>query len=351
MIRVCPRCRGFTQNTFLCPRCGVQTHEAEPNGSELAAPILPDPPTIAGAVFVGLLIAQGATYALRHLVSAAVLWYQHWGPEPAFWASFSGTVATQTIQAIALLMAAVFAGAGQSRPLIVGILLGALNALMFLVFQVVVRQPIEPLMYAQPFLQAAIGTIGSIIGARIWQPAPPPPALAAATGPGEESLSIVLPDEPEYLPPEPFPWLRFAVGTIIGIGGTFGARWIRDFVVVAGGGTGHEMQSNFITWQIAVLSQVIGGIIAGANSRQGAIYGFWVGIIAAAFIILVPSLVDMPAPDVSAWILGAGASDSRPAALMIQGIQALFFGFLGGWLGALILPAHTGTRSYVSADR
>jgi hypothetical protein len=344
VIRVCPRCRGLTQDTFLCPRCGVQTHEAENAEGEVAATIAPDPPTVIHGVLIGLLIAQGATYALRHLVSAALLFNQEWGPESAFWATFAGTVTTQTIQAIALLLAAIVAGAGQSRPLFVGVLLGAMNALLFWVFQVVVRQPIEPLMYAQPFFQAAFGTIGSVLGARIWRPAPPPPALAATSGPDEESLSIVLPEESEILLEEPFPWLRFTAATLVAIGGTFGAPWIRDFIVIAAGGTRYEMQSNFITWQIAAFSQIMGGVIAGANSRHGAIYGFWVGILTAAFVIIVPSLADAPAPDVSAWILGGAAVDSRPAALLITGIQLFLFGFLGGWLGALILPAHFGSR-------
>jgi hypothetical protein len=328
----------------LCPRCGVQTNEAENADGDVAGAIAPDPPTVINGVLIGLLIAQGATYALRHLVSAALLFNPVWGAESAFWATLTGTITTQTIQAIALLLAAIVAGAGQTRPLFVGVLLGAMNALLFLVFHVVVRQPIDPLMYAQPFLQAAVGIIGSVVGTRIWRPAPPPPALAAASGPGEEALSIVLPEETAILMAEPFPWLRFTVAILIAIGGTFGARYIRDFVVLASGGTRYEMQSNFITWQIAALAQVMGGIVAGANSRQGAIYGFWVGILTAAFVVLIPSLADTPAPDVSTWILGSSAADSRPAALLITGIQSLLFGFLGGWLGALILPAHFASR-------
>jgi hypothetical protein len=344
VIRVCPRCRGLSQNTFLCPRCGIQTQEVEPAGAaDGAAPVLADPPNFAGGILLGLLVAQGSTYALRHLTTAAVIAQADGTGDGPFWSGFEGTVATQAIQGVALLIASIFAGAGQKRPLFVGLVLGALNAALFIIFNVVVRQPVDTLMYVQPFVQAAIAGIGCSIGGRIWQPAPALPALAAAaTGPGEEELSIVLPDEPEILVIEPFPWLRFLGGTAIAVGGTIGARWIRDFVVIAGGGSGHEMQSNFITWQIAALSQVIGGIMAGSNSRQGAVYGFWTGILAAALIIVIPSLRDAPTPDVSAWILGNSSAESRPAALLIQGIQSLFLGFLGGWLGALILPSALG---------
>jgi hypothetical protein len=340
----------MSQNTFLCPRCGIHTQEAEAVAPESAL-TAPDPPTIAGALLVGLLVAQGATYALWHIATAVVLASGQYGTDAAFWSSFPGIVTWQSVQAAALLVAAVFAGAGQARPMLVGSALGALNALLFMLFQIVIRQPIEPLMFAQPAVHAVIGLVGSTIGWRVWQPSPSLPALAASLGAGEAVLSIILPDEPEFVEVEPFPWLRFVIGTLVAVGGTIGARWIRDFVVLAGGGTGHEMQSNFITWQIAAVAQVVGGIVAGSNSRQGAIYGFWVGLFAAALIIVVPTLANAPTADVSAWIIGATGAESRPAALMIQGIQSLILGFLGGWLGALILPSALAVRARASAAR
>jgi hypothetical protein len=350
VIRVCPRCRGMSQNTFLCPRCGIQTQEAEVAVPETVQ-VAPDPPTLAGGLLLGLLVAQGLTYALRHLATAAVLAYGAYPNDMTFWSSSEGNITLLSIQAVALFVAAVFAGAGQARPVIVGTSLGALNALLFMLFQILIRQPIDPLTWAQPFVHAVVGLIGSTIGWRIWQPSPALPALASTIGPGEAVLSTVLPDEPELVEIEPFPWLRFVVGTVVAVGGTIGARWIRDFVVLAGGGAGHEMQSLFITWQIAAIAQVLGGIFVGANSRQGAIYGFWVGIFAAALIIVIPTLTNAQTADVSAWILGQSAADSRPAALMIQGIQSLIFGFMGGWLGALILPSAAVARSRATAAR
>jgi hypothetical protein len=315
------------------------------------ATVQPDPPTFAGGILLGLLVSQGLTYAFRHLTTAVVLAQDGGASDTGFWSSFPGWAAVQTIQAIALFFAAIFAGAGQRLPFLLGLVLGSVNALLFMMFSVVVRQPIDLIMYAQPVVHSAIAAIGCIVGRWIWQPAPPLPALAsAAVGPGEEELSIVLNEEPVVIEIEPLPWARFLLGAAIAVGGTIGARWIRDFVVIAGGGNGHEMQSNFITWQIAALAQVIGGIVTGSNSRSGAMYGFWTGILAAALIVVIPSLRDAPVPAFSAWILGS-AAESRPAALLVQGIQALILGFFGGWLGALILPPAAQVRPFSSADR
>src|SRR5581483_6949455 len=94
-----------------------------------------------------------------------------------------------------------------------------------------------------------------------------------------------LPDRPTATVAEPLPWGRIILGTAVAVGGTLWARMIRDFVVVASGGSGYEMQqSQFITWEISVVAQVIGGGIAGASTRGGAVYGLWVGLPAAGLL-------------------------------------------------------------------
>src|SRR5262249_36070505 len=152
------------------------------------------------------------------------------------WSTLNGTVSIQVIEALAVFGAAILAGGGQPRPLVVGSVLGALNGLLLIVSLVVMRQPIDPLLYALPFVHSAVAAVGSHLGAQIWQPSPPLPALAAATGPGQKQLVMILPEEPEFVEDEAFPWLRFVIGTLIAVAGTFGARWIREFFLLVGGG-------------------------------------------------------------------------------------------------------------------
>jgi hypothetical protein len=111
------------------------------------------------------------------------------------------------------------------------------------------------------------------------------------------------------------------------------------------------MQSQLITWEITLMAQVIGGIIAGAGTRGGVLYGFWVGLSAAIFLAIgqsVPAL-RVPVQGMPAWLGGASAGDAEPIVLGIQSIQAVMLSALGGWLGGLILPDDPGRRS--SADR
>ena len=66
---------------------------------------------------------------------------------------------------------------------------------------------------------------------------------------------------------------------------------------------------------------------------------------------MIPALGTAPTSEVSASLLGSSSAESRPAALIVQGMQTLILGFLGGWLGALILPADWPSRSLNSAIR
>src|SRR5262249_51717731 len=141
----------------------------------------------------------------------------------------------------------------------------------------------------------------------------------------EEALTTVLPDRPTRVVTEPVPWLRILAGIGAAITGTLGARLIRDLVILAGGGTGREMQSQFITWEIALVAQGMGGAIAGAATRGGGAYGLWVGLPAAAFLVAAQAVSGVPLPgqEVRSWLLGAAVPDGSPAAALIQGIQVL----------------------------
>jgi hypothetical protein len=292
---------------------------------------------------VGLLVAQGLYYAAHHLATAYLLFHADSATEWSFWGGFDGLAVQQSIHTASLLVGGVIAGAGQRHGLAIGAGVGLLNALLSLGLKFKSREATDELIvFGQPVLHAFVGAVGGVIGSRIWQPAPELPLLTADGWLGREALTTILPDRPVAVGVDPIPWGRILIGIALAVGGTLWAQMIRDFVVVASGGSGHEMrQSQFITWEICVVAQVIGGSIAGANTRGGALFGFWVGLSSAGLLTIALSASDIrsQAHEVPAGLLGLAVPEGTPAALLIQAVQALLLGVVGGWLGGLILPA------------
>jgi hypothetical protein len=114
---------------------------------------------------------------------------------------------------------------------------------------------------------------------------------------------------------------------------------------MASGGTAvsgsyEVLRSQFYVWGIAVVFQIAGGGIAGMNTRSGAVYGFWAGLLAAVVQTHVQALGDLSLRihEFPAGLLGLSAAEGSPAALLIQGVHIAIVAALGGWLGSQILP-------------
>ena len=162
---------------------------------------------------------------------------------------------------------------------------------------------------------------------------------------GAEALSVVLPEVDELPEVEPLPWGRILLGSIIAVGGTMWARMVLNFVLTGSGA--HELiQSQFITWELTIVAQIIGGGMAGSNTKNGVQYGFWVGMLSAGAIVLLISSgeVQLPTNEALGMIFGLNLPQGSPAAVVFQAGQALLLGITGGWLGSLILPRMTKKR-------
>jgi hypothetical protein len=350
MLRICPHCHQSTQH-FLCPRCGVRTDDAEmPLPASRALAETADELTPWNGVFAGLLLAQGLYYALRHLVSAALLWSGDAGADVEFWASPNGQAVQQVTQAVALFVGSTVAGAGQSYALAIGAAVGVVNAVLIISLQALVGQlPDEMTLYVQPLLHALLGAVGGAIGGRIWRPVPGLPVLPAGPNPEQKHLTTQLPDQPYEVLYEPLPWVRMLLGAAVAVGGTLGAPFIRDLVLsLTGGSVGPEIQrSPFIPWEIAAVAQLIGGGIAGMNTRGGGKYGFGVGLLAAGLLALVLALTGLRlyAHEFLAWLLGLGVPDGSPAVFVVQSVQVVLVAAFGGWLGSHTMPVIPPKRS------
>jgi hypothetical protein len=260
-----------------------------------------------------------------------------------FWeVRFAGLVTGQALQAVSLFAGAMIASATRRRGLVIGASLGVADAVLFGGIRLVFGHSGDELTWlGQPLLLAFVGAAGGVVGSRVWRAAPELPPIPGEGAIGHEVLTTVLPERPAELTVERIPWLRITAGVLVAVGGTVGARAIRDFVVMAGGGTGREMmQSHFITWEITVLAQLVGGAIAGATARAAVVWGFWVGVVAGVLLIAVQAVGGIGAQViVPAWLLGATVPEGSAAAFAMLGVQSLLMGMLGGWLGGLVLPA------------
>src|SRR5205085_1737715 len=90
-------------------------------------------------------------------------------------------------------------------------------------------------------------------------------------------LTTAVPAAQPSAPRQSVAWGRVAVGVLLAAGGTVWANVIRDFVLGASGNSGDKLQSQFVTWEVSVLAMLVGGAVAGANTRRGAFHGFLVG--------------------------------------------------------------------------
>jgi hypothetical protein len=349
MARVCPRCGATAARGFLCPTCGIKTIETDSSATLTPAAI--ERPTFAGGLFIGLLVSQALYYAARNLATAYLLGTRGAAEEAAFWHDANGQILAQMMQGVTLFIGGMLAGAGHSQSVAAGAALGVANSVLLSMMLVLLKHnPTEMMLYAQPVVHAVIGAAGGFFGHRVWQPVPQLAPLRPSRK-GEETLSVRLPEVDELPDFEPLPWIRILLGAIVAVGGTMWARTILNFALF-GSGTQELVQSQFITLALTVVFQLIGGGIAGSNTRNGFQYGFWVGMLTAGAIVVLISSAGMPLPTNEALgtIFGLELPHGSPPAVVFQAGQALLLGIVGGWLGGLILPRLSRRRRLGGAE-
>jgi hypothetical protein len=319
MALVCPRCSNIYDSAAGCPRCGAPAPLSETDPADLGrGPRWQQ--TTWGRILIGLILSQGLFYALRHLLTGALLAY-HGGTSQELWEDVRNLLLLQAIQVVSLIAGGMLAGGGQRRGLVLGAVVGTWNG----VFSVLLRQnPAQELtmvgLYGQPLLHTAFGAVGGLIGSIIWAPIP----------------NVVLP--PDLNPPKkkakrkpvsPFAgkvaWFRVLAGSAFAVAGTLSATMIFQKVLdVSGGklGTSHEMQDRLITWEIKALAVILGGMLAGATTPNGLKQGLVVGF--AASLVLI----GVQAPMTDAWF---------QVAILIM-ISTYSLALVGGWFGGQLFP-------------
>jgi hypothetical protein len=183
MATVCSRCTHLYDQPGACPRCGT----APPSTVDPVAAPAPGPrwqQTTWGRIFIGLVLAQGLFYGLRHLATGILLASAK-GDSHEVWQDVRNLLILQAIQWFGVLVGGVLAGGGQRSGLVLGAVVGAWNGVLAVLLKQNPDQELTVIgLYGQPLLQAAIGGIGGWVGSLIWKPIPAAPVRPTGSSRG-----------------------------------------------------------------------------------------------------------------------------------------------------------------------
>jgi hypothetical protein len=323
MAMVCPRCQKSFDQQLHCRDCGcrLQFQANHLEQTPIAASDVDGPwqHTPWGKIVVGLCLAVGLSFGLQQLCTALLIA----GTETSIagvWTTLWGLVLLHSMQGLSLLIGGAVTGAGQTRGLLYGSMVGLVSGGAFLALQ---RhqgdgQP-DFLLLAPPVLHLIMGMIGGRLGMLIWKP---PPSIPLATGVALPSRSSAPPSQ---LFAGPIHYGRVFAGVFVVIAGVVWSHAILEYVLRASNGTlaiSSHLQARLIGWEISALVTLLGAGIAGAASFNGLKQGLCVGIGAAVVVIGIH--------------VGNDKLILESLLLMLSSVFVL--SLAGGWFGGQLFP-------------
>jgi hypothetical protein len=306
-----------------------------------AAPPIPFQPNATGRVVVGAILALGLYLGLRKLTMGAVL--AATADADAWWNSFDGLLVVCCGQVMAVVFGAIVAAAGRAGGFVFGSAVGAVCGVLFLGAELLGGAPARDLvLYVQLVVLVLVGGIAGVLAARVWGAVP----ILDMPIPSRNRLSssrFAL--ETDGAIGRPTAWLRILAGAMIMLLAVAAAEQVRSGAQKYSGGALRVYsigQGQFLTWQIAILGVLGGGVLAGAGTGAGIRHGLISGALGGVGVIGLTAMHGAPLSPVSYWLnkiaLGEAASND-PYAIGAALGGVLFLGFLGGWLGGtLFLP-------------
>jgi hypothetical protein len=322
MFMVCPQCGKTYEQQLVCQLCGVRllfnNQGRLGRGGPGSRGRWRQKPW--GRVLIGLALSQGLFYAVRLLLTGALLALQGEGGLPETWKSPGGLLLQEGLGLLTLFLGAVLAGGGQRRGIVLGALVGAGNGLLALLLPWGPTPGLSTLgTYGRPLLRTAFGALGGWIGCAYWKPIP-------ISDPEKDRKARKQPARRR----RPWfggriAWFRVALGIAVAVAGTLSAGVLFDFVIDASHGTlstTDEMQDRVVTWEIKALALVLGGVIAGATRSNGLKQGLAVAVGSSA--ILIGIQLNQPR--------------HRLELALLNLISCFSLSILGGWFGSQLFP-------------
>jgi hypothetical protein len=287
MAMYCPQCSTTFEQRLQCPACGVRLLVQESRHSRGFAVLARGwQHTSWGRIFIGLMLAQGLFYGMRHLLTGVLLVVQGPNAMPEVLASLPGLISVQVMQVVSLLLGGLLAGAGRRGGFGQGLVLGLLNGLVAVLAQqwpATASHSLLPI-YCQPLLQAFVGAFGGWLGGTIWKP------LAIMLGPDGVAIHrkpLQLPKTPLFA--GPIHWFRIAFGTVFTVGGCLSATYLLERAVVVSNDAlamDGYMQEKVVTWEMKALAMLLGSALAGICTTNGFKQGLIVGVLSGTSLAI-----------------------------------------------------------------
>jgi hypothetical protein len=298
--------------------------------------LAPPNKALAPRLVAGLIFAQGLYLGLQQLWSAAVLA----GVVPEETRLAVQPYLAPALQVLGVLIGGLVAGAGNSRGVIAGAVIGLANAVAFVLPSFASgKRPPDFLLFGAWLPLAVFGGAGGLLARQVF------PSLFDLPDPNAKQEKEEKAKKKKE-PPPPLAWFRVLGGAALSVGCTVWAGMIRDFIVGSAGGRlviESRLQAEFIAWIISALAMIAGGAFAGAGTITGLRHGFLVGLLASASTFVIHHQIvqeAMPAEQFFATLFGLPDSGLPEAAqtLLFLLTNSLLLGTLGGWLGGALLP-------------
>jgi hypothetical protein len=114
-------------------------------------------------------------------------------------------------------------------------------------------------------------------------------------------------------------------GITLAVGGVVWSDIIRELIVDASNGKlkiDTNLQAQLVTWEIAALAMVAGGVLAGATTFNGLTQGLWVGVGSSTVL----------------FGIRLASAEMTFEFVVFTVISALALALAGGWFGSQLLP-------------
>ncbi len=322
---VCPQCGTTYEQRLQCPLCGGRLlyHDPHRLGGGGAPTRWQQRPW--GRILIGLLLAQGLFYGLRHLLTAILMAVQGEEAVQQMGTAASGILLLQGVRLFALLCGAVLAGSGQRPALFLGAMVGAWNGVLSVLLLPGPTQALTTVaILGQPILQAVLGAVGAWLGSSFWKPLP---SVTPVALPGPETTPRKRRPQrrPSNLLAGRVAWFRVVLGVLLAVIGTLTATICFEKVLEVSRGslaTSDDMQDRLITLEIKALALLLGGVLAGSTTANGFKQGLYVGL--ATTVILLGIEMNY----VQRW-LQAG---------VLTAVCCFCLSVAGGWFGSQLFP-------------